>query len=286
MTNSRKWIWVIFWCLLALGVLIFAGCGKPRFPKAPIKPVNEFSLGTAKFKPFVRRPTAQELFDRMLEFYDSFSSAAVSWRQSEHHFGAQPVEPGGAVEGIKEKTGTASVELRYVKPDKLLYKRDGDSPLTEVINGSVHLFYVPEQEICFRSRPGARNKIPSHLLARYLDLVPGDGREYSSLQLLRETKVGSADVYLLEAKLPSKVAGTRTLPAEVRRFYIGKSDLLLRRTEIKEIADGVSTGASENRRTYQFLGFIANSLLSDDLFPTECPKNIRVATMPSSGLPR
>lgn len=251
-----------------------AGCAREQFPNAKIEPVKKYSLGTAKFTPFKKRPTAEELYKTTLRLYDSFNTIAttidLTWKLV-HEWD----EVDGKAENIKVYTGRITNEIRSIKPDKLLSIGSGDDNSVEVKNGKVNYYYYTFEH-CYKMLDTGSN-IHRHA-ANLAFLLPLKG---TSVKLLPDRKINGTDVYVLELK-PKKSQRF------YRRVYIGKMDLLPRRTVLIEQPknnkfvwpkQGPShkkvRGVPNSIRTYEFIGFVANSKLSNDLFPKHPPKGTR-----------
>jgi hypothetical protein len=251
--------------IAALSLCLLIGCGKEQFPKEPVGRITTFSLGSAHFTPFKKRPIAKELYDTTLGLYDSFHSLAMS------HDGTSRGVFDPYNRGVETRVTTASapVECRRAGPERFLQitwikgKRN-----VAVCNGEKSLFYRSWNNTYRKTR-----FLPTHAWNE-LGLL-----RYSSvgLKLLPDSRVAGADVYVLQMMAEQRVQKMGGVFRTTRTVYLGKSDLLPRKFvdvfEKPRAANGRKMPPSTS--TTVFHGVNANVDLPDGLFPSEPPRGAK-----------
>lgn len=247
--------------LLAMCVftLVVAGCAAEQQPWPKLEPVKGFSLGSAKFTPFKKRPTAWKLYRTIRTFYDSFESDAASYRSRNGFFIGSSRERGRPIRWNENSW----VEMRDKQPDKWLTSvhYESDFPWISSItvqNGGRLISYSP-------GRGTFVAEAWKHTHRSVADWITGTSAN-TLMTGLSEQLLGNTEVYVLEWKIPAKRYGGRNLPAATGWLFIGKKDLLPRRWEMESANDIY-------RKDYA--GFVANPDLPDDLFPTKPPKGAK-----------
>jgi hypothetical protein len=248
---------------LSLAVLI--GCGKEQFPKEPVGNITTFSLGSAHFTPFKKRPTAKELYDTTLRLYDSFHSFAVS-----HAMTSRGVfDPYGKGVGTRVTTASDEVDCRWAGPETYLQitwikgRRN-----VAVCNGEKSLFY--------RSWNNTYRKARSLPMPAWNEL--GLLRHSNvGLKLLPDSRVAGTEVYVLQMIAEQRVQKIGGVFRTTRTLYLGKSDLLPRKYEDVFDKPPATNGRKmpPSTSTTVFHGMNANVDLPDALFPSEPPKGAK-----------
>ena len=229
--------------LMLLLICVVCGCGKKN---PTLEPVNTFSVGNAQVPTLTDKPTAEELYTAVLQFYDSFDTVSASCELAVRTIGDAKVEDDSA-SGVKAGTTTRRVEYRYKKPNR---------ELTIIDN-------------MFTSVPSGDEK-RKHPVAAWLRLDPridpGSARTIDHMTLLNNSTVNGDQVYVLELRLPSQKLKQNFYSPEVRRFFIGKTDLLPRKIEvIQEHKMPVKALACESATT-RFSGMMVNEPVPDGIF--------------------
>ena len=256
-------------CLLAACLTLSAlgGYGRAQtFPKAKIGTVTKFSLGAAKFKPFTKQPSAEELAKAVVALYGSFDSVAATygsdWAMADHWL----VDEQGNVSDLHFLTSKCVTEFRYKKPDKSLQLtlENGKPRSSEVVNGSSEYAYSHGKKK-YVSRSDLKVLKPS-FISHILGLEPGGGASPSDMRLLPDTTIGKTKAYVLQFRVPFQKSNG--LPPATWTLYIGQADLLPRKVvdqwdrEVHPKNDAIPG----DRTTIIFSGFEANSKLSDAVF--------------------
>ncbi len=237
----------IFAGFAVLLMSLLPGCSHQPLPGVRIDPITTFSLGSAKFTPFKTRPTAQQLLAAALRLYDSFDTVAVT---------------------AKLHDPAPNLEYRAVRPDKELTT----GMTVTVRNGKTAFCYAPKnRHYIVLSTTRQEQGMP---VARWLGLTQDP---FSSVRLLSDQSIGGVEVYVLELQAPGKLGKHGEIPPQKILIYLGKNDLLPRKKEITVVATPSLYGQPEDVITEDFLGFVANSKLPDDLFPTKPPKGAKLS---------
>ena len=270
----RKYILKCLICFLLISGS--AGCGQEPFPKTKLEPVRKFSLGTAKFTPFKKRPTAKELYKTTLRLYDSFDTIAATAECNSQQVNEWS-EVDGKAEDIKIEKSRFMNELRAVEPDKMLSIVIDDEAWVSVENGKTSLWYFPTKHSYLMGKIVYRQHRHAAVWAGLLPPMGKSEIAFSSMKLLPDQKINGTDVYVLELRIPSfKDRYGFSIP-ETRKIYLGKNDLLPRKTMSieKRPSEETALGLPNNIDTSVFLGFEVNSKLPKGLFPTHPPKGAR-----------
>lgn len=254
--------------LLAIAVCVAClalGCGREPFPKKPLKPVRGFSLGGVRAPEFKQRPSARELYDATLRLHDSFKSAAMS-AESISGFLRERALQGPTPLELKNPGSMMTTEARAIEPARSLEVFRSERTLAvEWTSGNKHY------EL-FNTRRGRRysdsRAEESHsAAASWIGLVPGTMYRMAEPRLLSDQVIAGTPTYVLELRADPKKTGS-DWRGMVKRLYLGKNDLLLRRSET--VRDGDEIGSVTVVR-----GFLANPKLSPSIFPTRPPKDAR-----------
>ncbi len=249
--------------LVVISVLAFiaVGCSHQPLPGVRIEPVTTFSLGNAKFAPFKTRPTAEQLRNTALRLYDSFDTAAATAKMQSEDVSKYVVVEGRA-EDIQMSKSEVTRDFRAAKPDKEMTT----GAITEVRNGEKRYAYDPKRGHYF-SLPLKQDghRMPVGNWAGLYHARP------FSMRLLPDQQVNGAEVFVLEFRMPAERSTDGEMqPAMRSSVFLGKNDLLPRREETSiERAGGPVAGLPDDIIRFDFLGFVANSKLSEDLFPAQ-----------------
>ncbi len=235
-----------------------AGCASEPMPGMRLEPVTKFSLGSAKFTPFKKRPTAEQLRAAVLKLYDSVDSAALSGKLHATSYDSDAPKGSGF---------DVQIESRTARPGKYLELRGS---FIDVGNGKKTLYYD-------RSHNTYSSGVVKDAGKRHNRIAEWIGLPYRShrARLLSDSVVNGVSVFVLELTRPPK-EHNKFAPWARRtiRLYLGKNDLLLRRRETSEKVS-LDSVFPENTTVTKIDGFVINSGLSDDLFRTEPPKGAK-----------
>ena len=227
---------------LLLISVVLSGCGHKN---PTLKPVNTFSLGDAEPPLLSSRPTAEELYAAVMKFHDSFETVSASYVLTVHTVGERTAKDDSA-SGMEIGTTTKRCDYRYKRPGKELHLIDRKYS------------YGPNTD-----------ENGKHPVAAWLELDttanPDLARPIERMTLLADRTLGGTPVYVLELRLPYRKLKYEYAP-EVRRFFLGKSDLLPRRIEIIQEHEKPVKGLACDSVTMAFSGFIVNDPLSDSIF--------------------
>lgn len=273
----------------ALLLIIWQMNSRVRFPREPIRTVNSFSLGSAHFTPFKHRPGGKELYDRMLKLYNSFTTLAMTCSHRTKIKGDwEWIDQPGLNTRIKQPSMLMQVNDDYTYvfvangpsacqywrgTNKYLFARDNKVNSSR-IDIPVYLYLINPDAKAFHTK-----------ILRY-DLMPDqriNGDEVYVLKLTTAERPITIEDYSLENQkhraLPSVTKTTNKAQNMVTRiFYLGKSDLLLRKLEI--IDPDQEALAKFSHIVYLYSGMVANLNLPNRMFDTTPPKGAKRAKTP------
>lgn len=270
MLNHRK-AGLIACAMLTLTLI--PGCFKESYPRVPVKDITRFSLGSAHFTPFKKRPKAKELYDKMVQLYESFSGVELTYKRK-FTWKYNP--------DIKEREFGIVLNYRTKLPCKFLQVfesiEDGNRTLTRVVctDGKARITYsLYGNAYCLKklTSPAISTKhdtselIPIYFFTKIL-----------KYDLLPDKRIKGEDVYVLKLSViyPIRNATNKKSPA-VYMLYVAKSDLLPRKAVfINDFVNENYTGPETPiRETYTYSGIVANPNLPDSLFDTRPPKDAK-----------
>jgi outer membrane lipoprotein-sorting protein len=272
--------------LLGLLALLLGGCGHHDvFPKASVDRIDKFSLDSLRVEKFKKDPSAAELYAAMMKLYDSLQSVAASAESDILPSDLWSINDKGDFTIDKEPFSVPKLDYRYAGPDKRLVKMEGQIPTVRVDNGKTVIVVYPEAK-CYRNLtvPFAEK----HAIADILGLTPAsssqdEGMTQRSIETLTrrpDETVDGEKVYVLDVRLAVLArAGQPSLPAEIRRFFVGKDDLLPRKILITQVPlFSNQPNEHQNLTRVIFQGFECNAKLSDDLFTKDPPSGFKLVT--------
>jgi len=270
-------------------IISIGGCGQKDFPSASVKRAEGFSLGSAKIEP-LKNPTAEQLQSAVIKFYDSLQSASVSYTLERHSTDEWSMDNKGNVTIEKEALSVPEYDFVFCKPGKTLIKVEDENLVRKVQNGTDMLVVSVPGKAYTKYNVDAR--LAEHVIPLWLAVTPDTitdqnvlmPREVTSLKMLPDDKLDGVDVYVLELSLKIGGYGASGLPAEIRRIYIGKKDLLLRQMSIIQ-PPSLSTRKNDHGDliVLKFIGFQCNVDVPKDAFPMTAPavcKKITVSNKP------
>lgn len=239
-----------------------AGCAGEQAAWPKLEPVKDFSLGSAKFTPFKKRPTAVQVYKATTRLHRSFKTVMLS---SRNRGGVIIRDSKGKAKGIRWLKRIESYELRVSLPDRetfsYSYVKDG-----KFMDGYVVVRTAPDRLIDYIVQANiytvstGDNWTPS--AAEWM------GEEYprNYVSQMWEQVLGGTEVYVLQMRVPAYRDKHRRYPTQIARWYLGKKDLLPRRHESECVNDFYRE---------DYTGFVANTKLPDNMFPTKPPKGAK-----------
>jgi outer membrane lipoprotein-sorting protein len=233
----------------------FAGRGSAgrQYPQAAVGTVKGFTLARSGPVRFHNHPTPEELYQAAMRLYGSFRSAAASYHV------VLTVQPKQGRAGKTHKRASAG-EFRSKGPYNTLLVEWGTvdvaGPKTTYVyfrNTNTYLA-MPRSELLSSKNP----------VAAWLGLIPYSDT-HVTMRLLPDAWLRKTVTYVLEMVFVPKDSNDLRV---VKRIYLGKSDLLPRRTVW--IIEGATL-------QYDFNGFAVNPQLSQRLFPAGPPPGAKPA---------
>lgn len=265
--------------LIALAVLAPTSCTRAPFPSAPLEKVTTFSAGSARGKSLGKNPNARQVYDATLALYDSVESMALSCDVTDRQVHGWSTV-GGRATDTEEDIEKTHTEYRYKRPDKEMAKSTGDLPVVVLRNGGRCFTYMPKDNVYVEWL--VKPTVGHSLASNWLNLLPDERRlKFSAIELLDDTTMDGASVYVLELRLPYKKTSTGYMPPQVRRLYLGKTDLLPRKIEVfdEPTKEEKKQRVPASGETYVFSGVSCNTVLSPGVLPAKPPAGAKPMKM-------